>query len=148
MTDDLLRQYHEFTAALTRFDLVALSSLVDKPNFRAVLPGGPTEGLPYAQFIPEMERRRAVFPDMGQRVQIHRLVTGDDGNTIVAWYSMTVNNTGELRAMGSDAVVSPSGKEITFTSMDMITFDDHGRVTQMVVVSDRLPTVLAIGGLG
>lgn len=144
----LVVAYKAFAEALGKGDTVALSRMVDQKTFRAILPGGLTQPLNWQEFIPELERRREPFSDFGKNLAFYRIMEHRGADVgVAAYYSMTVTNDGPLRAWGSEAKAPPSGRTITITCMDMVTFGIDGQIIELVTVSDRLPTLLAMGNV-
>lgn len=143
--DGLIARYLKWTEALTDWRLDAIRAGVSLPEFRAILPGPHVE-LTLSSFVADMERRRSGFSDFGRNIEV---LTGPvtTDNLVIAHYNMTVTHDGELGWMGGDEKLAPTGKVITFPSVDMVTFDEKGLITRFVVVSDRLSTFLAMNGL-
>lgn len=143
--DGLFNLYLQWAGALTEWRLEQVRAGVSLPEFRSVLPGA-KEPLVLSEFVAEVERRRSAFSDFGRNIEVltEPIVTQD---TVVFHYNMTVTHDGELGWMGGDEVLRPTGKIITFPSVDIVKFDDLGLIVSHTVVSDRLITFLAMNGL-
>jgi predicted ester cyclase len=137
-------RHQTFAGAITRGDTEELGRLVDKQRFRAILPGGPAEGLDFTTFVPEMERRRAPFSDFGQDVEVSRVL--EDAHRIAVRYMMNLTYDGTLSDWAGSSA-PPSGRKVRLTAVDMVTFDAEGLVTELVTESDRMATLRQMGAL-
>jgi hypothetical protein len=134
----LLDSYYQFVQAIARGDVITSSRMVNKAQFRAVLPGGPASGIDFTIFVPEMERQRAAFSDFGQNVVFHNLLVHE--NHVAAYYTMTLTYDGELSSWRGDSL-PPSGRTVLLNAADFVTFDTEGLITELVTLSDRLTTI-------
>jgi hypothetical protein len=143
--DELVSNYLAWAKALTEWRLDAVRTGVSLPEFTSILPGA-TRELEYNEFVAEVERRRSAFSDFGRNI---RVITGPlvAENTLVVHYNMTVTHDGELGWMGGDEVLRPTGKVITFPSVELVMFNQRGLIVRHIVVSDRLHTFLAMNRL-
>jgi predicted ester cyclase len=98
----------------------------------------------FAEFMLELERRRAPFSDFGQNVEVQRVFPGV--HQIAVYYVMDLTHDGTLSSRAG-ASAPPSGREVRLTAVDMVTFDTDGLVTELITVSDRLATLVQMGVL-
>ncbi len=54
---------------------------------------------------------------------------------------MTVTNDGPLTSWGTNKVIPPNGKTITFESVDIVRFDPNGNIISLTVIADRTQTL-------
>lgn len=116
---------------------IKMADFVDRHRFRAILPG--TGWLSYSQFYVEIERRTEMFSDFGQNMLVLRVV--EQPGALAIYYAMQITNDGALETYAGLSE-PPSGKIVTITSLDMVRFDDSDKITELIIVSDRLTNII------
>lgn len=96
------------------------------PDFEAFLPAHGEQPLTFDELLQEFSRRRDVFADFGENVEILNAVAQAD--TVMVYYRMTVT---------CNEPSPEAGFTFSFTSVDIVEFAPDGRIRRLTVVSDR-----------
>lgn len=134
-----LRAYAQFMDLLLVGNLQELGSLVDADRFVAFVPGGPEEGLDFIGLSEWFTRFRAPFNDFGQHVKYNKLI--DTGHTVVASYTSRFTHTGVLSDRWGYEDIRPTGAACAMPCIDTMVFDEHGKIIELTMASDRLTVV-------
>ncbi|MBN5232508.1 ester cyclase [Serratia marcescens] len=91
-------------------------------------------------FINDLIALAAPFPD----AKITDLVTIVDGNIAAVRYVLTGTHQGDLET--PDGVIPATGRKIKVDGIELFTFDEHGKVTDIVAVDNINQLLMQIQG--